>query len=278
MRVVLGLGVLVLLLSSCGSSSSGGGSDGGTGADGATRDGGMLELPPINAKADYQLGGAYPPPAGVTLVVRHRNMARADGLYNICYVNGFQVQAEDESYWLDLHPDLILRDDNGDPVIDTRWNEMVLDIRIAEKRAAISSIIGNWIGECVAAGYDAVEIDHLDSYTRSQGLLLENQAVLTMKLIADAAHKRGVPVSQKNAAELVGRRAELGTDFVVTEECNRYAECDKYTAGYGDHVLVVEYRQQDFAAGCSAYPNLSIVLRDLNLVTPQRAGYLYDGC
>jgi hypothetical protein len=70
----------------------------------------------------------------------------------------------------------------------------------------------------------------------------------------------------------------MGTDFAVAEECNRYNECDAYTAGYGDHVIVIEYRRQDFTAGCAAFPNLSIVLRDLNLVTPSTTGYVYDGC
>jgi hypothetical protein len=266
------------MLSACGSSFSGDDAGGNGDGSGSGGDGGTFPLPPANAKVDYQLGGAYPPPSGVGIVSRDRKTAPVDGLYNICYVNGFQSQAADESYWLDNYPDLVLRDGDGDVVRDTQWNEMLLDIRLAEKRQAIASIVGRWIGECEAAGYDAIELDRLDSYTLSQGLLLEQQAVYMMKLIADQAHARGLAISQKNAAELVPRRAELGTDFALTEECNRYNECDKYTAGYGDHVIVVEYRQQDFTAGCTNFPNLSIVLRDLNLVTPQNAAYVYDGC
>jgi hypothetical protein len=41
---------------------------------------------------------------------------------------------------------------------------------------------------------------------------------------------------------------------------------------------VIEYRQEDFDAGCAAFPNLSIVLRDRNLVTPSQAAYVYAGC
>lgn len=268
--------LFVLILSGCGSSSFGldaGPSDG-------TGDGAMpvLELPPPNAQVDYQLGGAYPPPAGVSVVHRDRAAARVPGMYNICYVNGFQVQPGEESYWLDLHPDLLLRDDSGELVRDTQWDEILLDIRLAEKRQAIASIVGTWIGQCRDSAFDAIELDRLDSYTHSHGLLLENQAILQMKLIADAAHAVGLPIAQKNAAELVPRRAELGTDFAITEECNRYNECDKYTDGYGDHVIVIEYREQDFAKGCAEYPNLSIVLRDLELVTPDHADYVYDGC
>jgi hypothetical protein len=85
-------------------------------------------------------------------------------------------------------------------------------------------------------------------------------------------------IAQKNSSELVGRRREMQTDFVVAEECNRYSECGTYTAAYGDNVLVIEYRRQDFTAGCAAFPRLSIVLRDRNLVRAGAAGYVFDGC
>ena len=99
-----------------------------------------------------------------------------------------------------------------------------------------------------------------------------------MRLFADAAHANGLAIAQKNSAEIVGRRDEMGTDFAVAEECDRYSECDVYTGAYGDHVLVIEYRRRDFDQGCAAYPNLSIVLRDLDLVTPADEGYVYDAC
>jgi hypothetical protein len=60
------------------------------------------------------------------------------------------------------------------------------------------------------------------------------------------------------------RVPDMQTDFAVAEECNRWGECDDYRTVYGDRVFVIEYRQQDFDAGCSAYPGLSIVLRDLD--------------
>jgi hypothetical protein len=269
-----------MLIAACGSPSGGGDDDAGVGDDAAIDgDGGVnLVLPPVNAKVDYQLGGSYPLPAGVTVVSRDRKATPAAGAYNICYINGFQIQPDEEDYWTTNHPDLILKDANGSIVRDTQWNEMLLDIRIAEKRMAISSIVGMWIRECAQNSFNAIEIDNLDSYTRSGGLLLEQQAVYTMKLLANIAHSVERPIAQKNSSELVARKAELGTDFVVAEECNRYSECDTYTAGYGDHVIVIEYRQQDFNAGCTAFPNLSIVLRDLNLVTPTGTGYVYDGC
>ncbi len=233
-----------------------------------------LALPPANAQADYQLGGAYPPPTGVMIVSRDRTEAPAAGLYNICYLNGFQVQPGEESTW---DADLILRDAQGNPVIDTAWNEELLDVR-AGKRDRILAHVETWMTGCWRAGYQAIEIDNLDSYTRSQGLLTVDDAVAMMSLFSRAAHMLKMPIAQKNSADLVARRAELLTDFAVAEECNHYSECDAYTAGYGDHVIIIEYVRADFTTGCTKYPQLSIILRDRDLVTPSNAAYVYDGC
>lgn len=237
-----------------------------------------LALPPANAGLDYQLGGAYPPPDGVEIVSRDRNDPPAAGLYNICYVNGYQTQPDEEEWWLTEHPDLILRDDNGDPVIDPDWDELLLDISTPEKRAALAEIVGGWITTCDDDGYDAVEIDNLDTYSRSQGLLTQDHAVAFMGSLSQTAHESGLAIAQKNSTELVDRRDEMGTDFVVAEECNRWDECQDYTAAYGDAVLVVEYRAVDFDAGCAAFPELSIVLRDLDLTPAGGPTYVYDGC
>jgi len=155
---------------------------------------------------------------------------------------------------------------------------MLIDVSTPAKQAAVAAIVGDWIAGCATAGFNAVEIDNLDSYVRSMSRLTADDAVATMQLFAQAAHAHALAIAQKNSTDLVPRKAEMGTDFVVAEECNRYSECDAYRTDYGDHVLVIEYRQQDFTAGCAAYPQLSIVLRDLNLVAPTQSGYVYDGC
>jgi len=252
---------------------SGSGSDGKQDGSGTTP-----RLPPHNANVDYQLGGAYQLPAGVAIVSRDRDEAPATDAYSICYVNGFQIQPNEEAAWLSDHPDLILRTATGTPVIDPDWDEMLIDITTPAKRTAVAAIVGGWIDGCALAGFDALEIDNLDTYARSGGRITEANAVAMMRLFSDAAHARGLAVAQKNSAELVTRKAEMGTDFVVAEECNRYDECGDYTAAYGDHVIVIEYQRADFEAGCSAWPDLSIVLRDLQLVTPTTSGYVFDGC
>lgn len=249
-----------------------------TGESGETGEPPPMTLPPANAGLDYQLGGEYPPPDGVEIVSRDRNASPAPGLYNICYVNGYQTQPDEEEWWLSEHPDLILRDESGDPVIDPDWDEMLLDISTPEKRAALADIVGGWITGCGTDGFDAVEIDNLDTYSRSDGLLTQDHAVAFMSLLSQTAHDAGMAIAQKNSAEIVDRRDELGTDFVVAEECNRWDECQVYTEVYGDAVLVIEYRMQDFEAGCASFPELSIVLRDLDLVPAGDPGYVFDGC
>jgi hypothetical protein len=235
-----------------------------------------VQLPPANAPFDYQLGGAYPPPAGVVVLTRDRSDAPVAGLFNICYVNGYQIQPGEESLW---EADLILRDANGNPIIDPDWNEMLLDVGTPEKRTRIAAVVGGWIRKCATDGFAAVEIDNLDSYSRSGGLLSQDDAVAFMTLLAGAAHQAQLAIAQKNSTELLARRGEMGTDFAVAEECSRYGECADYVGAYGEHVLMIEYRDADFAAGCSAYgATHSIVRRDRYLVTPDDPAYVYAGC
>lgn len=254
-----------------------GGSGGGT-AGGGGQSSHPVKLPTGNAPFDYQIGGAYPPPAGVTVVSRDRGDAPAAGLYNICYVNGFQVQINEAAAWMAEHADLILRTGQGQPVVDPDWNEMLMDTRTAAKREGLLKVVGPWIDACAAKGFDAVELDNLDSYSRSQGLLTEDDNVAFMSALSARAHAAGLAAGQKNAADLAARAAALGTDFAVAEECNRYQECDVYRQAYGTRVFVIEYRRQDFDAGCAAEPDLSIVLRDLGVTTPGSSTYVFAGC
>jgi hypothetical protein len=250
----------------------------GASAAGEGGDSASIALPPLNAGLDYQLGGAYTPADDVKIVSRDRNEQPAKGLYNICYVNGFQAQQSDNDFWNSQHSELVLKDSSGKPVVDKDWNEMLFDVSTADKRTALAAIEAEWIAGCAKSGFDAVEIDNLDSYSRSGARLTEDDAVAFVRLLADAAHMNGLAIAQKNSTELVPRRTEMGTDFAVAEECDRYDECDDYRAGYDDHVLIIEYRKSDFDKGCAAYPQLSIVLRDVDLVSQGQSGYVFDGC
>jgi hypothetical protein len=250
---------------------------GGSGTAGSTGSHSVI-LPVGNAPFDYQIGGAYPPPAGVTIVSRDRGDAVAPGIYNICYVNGFQIQPGEAATWMASHADLILKNAQGQAVIDPDWNEMLVDTSSPSKRDALLKVVGPWIDDCAAKGFNAVEIDNLDSSGRSKGLLTEENNVALMGLLSARAHGAGLAAGQKNASALVARKADLGTDFAVAEECNRYSECDVYKQAYGTRVFVIEHRREDFTKGCTTEADLSIVLRDLEVTKPGSGTYVFDGC
>jgi len=261
-------------------SNDGSGANGGAGAPVGTgaRDGAeTFTLPPGNGGFDYQIGGGYAPPNGVVVLSRDREDEPAAGVYNICYVNGFQTQPEEGDWWLKEHPDLILHD-GGDPVLDQDWGEMLLDTSTSTKRDALAVIIGGWIRGCADSGFDALEIDNLDTYSRSANLLSQDDNVAFMALLSKIAHDSGLASGQKNSSEILGRVKEMGTDFAVAEECNRWDECGDYQDIYGDLVFIIEYRDQDFKKGCTDFPELSIVRRDLNVEPKGATGYVYDAC
>ena len=232
--------------------------------------------PPAHAGFDYQIGGAYRPPAGVAVVTRDHADPPVAGLYNICYVNAFQAQQGAEHDW---DSDLLLRDAKGRVVYDPDWDEALLDVRTAAKRRRIAAEVDGWIDGCAAKGYQAVEPDNYDSYTRSHGLLTPAEAEAYIALLSAHGHQRGLAVGQKNAAELARDRARTGLDFAVAEECGTYDECGSYTAAFGDHVLVVEYTAKGMAKACAGWGGrLSIVRRDQDVSPAGSRGYVRRTC
>ncbi|MFE7383736.1 endo alpha-1,4 polygalactosaminidase [Streptomyces zhihengii] len=269
------LGVLLLLTAAC-TADPGGGPDGRSAA--AAHD--EVRPPAAGAAFDYQLGGAYPPPDGVLAVARDRTDGPAAGLYNVCYVNAFQTQPDEAvDWWRENHPDLLLRDADGEPVVDEDWDEPLLDISSKEKRTALLGVVGPWIDGCAEDGYDAVEPDNLDSFTRSEGLLTADHAIAFARLLSDRAHAKGLAIAQKNTAELLPARARTGFDFAVAEECARYDECGDFAAAYDGRVFDVEYREPDFTAGCRTWgARVSMTLRDLDVLPAGEPGYVHRVC
>jgi hypothetical protein len=245
-------------------------------------------LPPTAGTFDYQLGAAYDVPGGLDVVVRDATAEPAPGAYSVCYVNGFQTQPGDAALWLGEHPDALLRDAAGEPVVDPAWpDEYVLDPSTADRRAAILAVLGPVVTGCAEAGFDAVEIDNLDTWTRfddpATGRVDEAGALALAAAYVDLAHGAGLAVAQKNAAEVAAvGHDELGFDLAVTEECAVHDECAAYTAAYGDHVLQVEYTDalpEGFAAVCARRDRAPLtILRDRDLVGPDDAGYVRTQC
>jgi hypothetical protein len=248
--------------------------------------------PPANATFDYQIGGDYQPPAGVTVVSRDwfNGSALSGNRYSICYINAFQTQddepgvdrPDERSNW----PRPLVLVELGD---DPNWGgEYLVDISTATSRAAALAHVAPMVDTCAAKGFRAVEYDNLDSWTRFDGTPLEGQvpfgraeAVAYAELLTDYAHSRGLAVGQKNTPQLT--RAEslqvIGFDFAIAEECGRYRECGDYTAVFGNHVIAIEYNGAGFRRACNTIgARVSVVRRDVNVTTPGSATYRYAAC
>ncbi len=246
-----------------------------------------VALPPTSGTLDYQLGGAYDAVAGASIdvVVRDATADPLPGAYSICYVNGFQTQPDQADLWAGRE-DLLLHDADGGLVVDPDWpDEHVLDPSTAEQRGGILEVLGPVVTGCADAGFDAVELDNLDTFTRFDAIDEAGAHALAGAYV-DLAHGAGLAVAQKNAAEITRvAHDELGFDLAVTEECAAWDECAAYTDVYGDHVLQVEYPDALDEAGltfddvCARDDRAPLtILRDRDLVAAGEDGYLYASC
>jgi hypothetical protein len=239
--------------------------------------------PPANGSFDYQLGGAYPLPAGTQIVTRDRTASPEPGVYSICYVNAFQTQPEQLKWWRAHHSSLLLKR-RGREVQDPGWpGEVLLDTSSAHRRAGIARVLGAWIDGCARKGFQAVEPDNLDTWTRSKGRLTSSDNFALARRLISRAHRAGLAIAQKNAAEKTASGRRAGFDFAVAESCQVYDECDAYTNAYGAEVLEVEYAdeggERNFAAACQARGDaISINYRDRDLVSPDDSAYVDRAC
>jgi hypothetical protein len=147
-----------------------------------------IALPPTTGAFDYQLGGSYPPPPGVTIVARDSTAKPASGIYSICYVNGFQTQPGTK--WPKR---LLVSNTRGTPLVDPGWpDEHLIDISTAANRRTAAARIARATDRCARTGFQAVEFDNLDSYSRSHGSLTLQDAVAFAKLLVSHAHAVGL--------------------------------------------------------------------------------------
>ncbi|WP_424344912.1 endo alpha-1,4 polygalactosaminidase [Ilumatobacter sp.] len=246
---------------------------------------GTVRALPANTPFDYQIGGDYPPPSGGGVVARDWFIGSAlPGGYSICYVNAFQTQDDDDE--LD-RPDersnwpasLVLSGFEDDP----DWaGEFLVDISTSAKRTAAADHLDPMIQVCADKGFDAVEYDNLDSWTRLDGLPFDrSDSIAFATIITDRAHALGMAVAQKNTADL-GAEVSLdviGFDFAVVEQCGAFDECGRFADVFGDAIVVIEYTDDGFATACSTVGDRSsVVRRDLLVATPESSDYVHDEC
>ena len=195
-------------------------------------DGGASEEvvpPPANAGFDYQIGGDYPLPDGTGVVSRDWFIGEdaEQPVYSICYVNAFQTQADESgvdrpderSNWAQS---LVLSERGDDP----NWGgEYLVDISGAKKRRQAARWVEQMIEACERKGFEAVEYDNLDSWTRFDGTPLadevpfeKGQALAYARQLARPAHALGQAVGQKNTADITPAQSRrVGFDFAIAE-------------------------------------------------------------
>lgn len=249
-------------------------------------------LPPVNAGADYQIAADYDLVGDTSMASRDWFEGQpAEGAYSICYVNAFQTQPEDPdvdrpdetSAW---PSELVLSALADDP----NWSgEYLIDISTPDLRADAADWVADMVNVCADKGFDAVEFDNLDSWTRfsdepSVPALVtfdRDDAVDFATLITAHAHSLGMAVAQKNTIELIedGGAEQVGFDFAITEECGQFDECQGYAAAYEDRVMDIEYTDEGFEAACDALgERISIVRRDRLVSQPGDAHYVLEQC
>jgi glycosyl hydrolase family 114 len=224
-----------------------------------------VALPPVGAGFDYQIGGGYTLPPGVSVVSRDWRDKPA-GDYAVCYVNAFQSQPGEG--W---PRSLVLR-----RFEDPDWpGEFAIDISTGAKRARAVRHVEKRLRRCAAKGFKGVEYDNLDSWTRyPRAPFHRSDTVAYARRLVRAAHRHGLAAAQKNTVELNGPR--LGFDFAIAEECGRWRECGRYRKMYGQHVLAIEYRRRDMRRTCRVFD--SVVLRDVDVVPAGAPGYVFGRC
>jgi hypothetical protein len=253
-----------------------------TGAGASSPQARRVHPPPARALFSYQIGGPFAPEAGVTVVDRDRHAQPVPGLYNVCYVNAFQAQTAEHRWWRAHHAHLLLSR-RGRAIIDPGWNEQLLDTSTAAKRRALAQIVGGWIAGCARDGFQAVEPDNLDSWSRSKHALTIRDNLAFASLLIARAHRAGLAIAQKNAAGISIRGRRVGFDFAIAEECQAYHECGRYMRAYGHEVIEIEYPdnggRKGFAAACRARGGeISIVYRDRDVNPAGRRGFIEQHC
>lgn len=236
--------------------------------------------PPPGVAFDYQLGGDHPLPPGAELVVRQWSGGYADdAAYSVCYVNAFQTEAAAG------HPDSAMNWPEGlvwDEVEDPDWpGEHPIDIGTNRLRRTAVEFVTDRFQECVARGFDAVELDNLDTFTRYPDAPFDrDDAIAYARLLVEVATELGLAVGQKNTPELLDvARTEIGFGFAVVEECGQLDECQAYVDTFEGRVYDVEYTDGGLAAACEAIGDVAgVVQRDLGLVTPDDPAYVHATC
>ncbi|TNV76557.1 hypothetical protein FGO68_gene13083 [Halteria grandinella] len=179
---------------------------------------------------------------------------------------------------------LVLRDLKGAAVVDYEMDEVLIDIRSAEKQSILITRAKEAMTLCKATGFQAVVIDNQDSYERSHGLITITQTQELLNKISELAHLLDMSFGQLNSPQLLGMRSKIMTDFAIIYPNRRLAlECDVlcplFKQHYSNRLFVVHSNQQNFLVQCEAHYDISHVLRESGASKAlSNFGYNFETC
>ena len=197
-----------------------------------------------------------------------------------CYVNAFQTQPDGDGSRPDLTsnwPSEVVITELEDP----EWGgEFLIDISTSELRSTAAAHVQQMIETCASKGYNAVEFDNLDSFTRyDDSGFTQADAVEYATLLVTNTHALGLAAAQKNTAELLGFKDAIGFDFAVVEQCGEFDECEQFSTAYNEAMVDIEYQDSSFTNACSAIGGTSaVVRRDVGVTAPGSSTYVIDQC
>jgi hypothetical protein len=247
-----------------------------------------VKLPPTGKiNWDWQIGAPSDAnitlPAGVTLMdvdVFSTSAAKvaelkARGVYMICYVNAGSYQPG--------YPDSAQYPNYLKIQADPDWpGEYFLDVTdVFKPNSELARILEARLKLCKSKGFDAVEPDNLQNDENVKGGRITTQQQIDFNgWFADAAHRNGLAVFQKNGPDKVLLKDRTGKmmvekfDGILNEECQQYNECAPL-AEYpkrGKLALNVEYKKDPNCAQSNSLL-INTIRRDLALKGGNMSGY-----
>ena len=124
--------------------------------------------------------------------------------------------------------------------------------------------MGRWTRGCADDGFDAVEYDNLDSFSRSHGLVTRADAKAYAALLVERAHAHGLAAGAEELGR-VGRHA-VGFDFASPSSARSTTSAAATSPTTASHVLAVEYGDKAFRRACRNWcDRIAVVRRDVDL-------------
>ncbi len=206
---------------------------------------------------------------------------KRQGVYTVCYI--------DAGSWEPDRPDAGRYPEALKLQQDPDWpREYFLDVRdVFRPNSVLAQLLTERLRMCKAKGFDAVEPDNLQNDENVRGgVITARQQVDFNGWIADAAHREGLAVFQKNGPDKILSKDRTGHllvdkfDAMLNEECQQFDECGplaEYTKR-GKLVLNVEYTER--ALDCQLFGALGVsaLRKDLGLVGGRMADYKRQDC